>query len=217
MIRALLRVDIGLVDGDADAFRDVVEVVTDDLAALGRVLEAAHAAPVVEAQASWRVERQHGAAILVARALPLAAEEQLGADLPVGHEVCSEEVLLDQRRVGQRAPDRVARRPDGHADGGRVRHEWAPFVAGSLERTWQHDERSACTNATEPRPKLGPAPGVLTRFAGVENGRFHPSAGIEPFVEHYWWVRWDVARPRVTEVLSYPSVHVVFESGAARV
>ena len=90
-------------------------------------------------------------------------------------------------------------------------------MTGSFERTWQHDERSACTNATEPRPKLGPAPGVLTRLAGVENGRFHPSAGIEAFVEHYWWVRWDVARPRVAEVLSYPSVHVVFESETARV
>jgi AraC-like DNA-binding protein len=36
-------------------------------------------------------------------------------------------------------------------------------------------------------------------------------------VEHYWWVTWNVAAPTVSEVLSYPSVHVVFEGSEARV
>ena len=76
----------------------------------------------------------------------------------------------------------------------------------------------ACTNATEPRPRLEPSPGVLYPLApGVEVGRFWPSTELEPFVEHYWWVRWDVETPFVSEVLSYPSVHVVFEENAARV
>jgi AraC-like DNA-binding protein len=52
---------------------------------------------------------------------------------------------------------------------------------------------------------------------GVELGRFWPSTELEPFVEHYWWVRWDVETPFVSEVLSYPSVHVVFEGNAARI
>jgi AraC-like DNA-binding protein len=76
----------------------------------------------------------------------------------------------------------------------------------------------ACTNATGPRPRLEPSPGVLYPLAlGVELGRFWPSTELEPFVEHYWWVRWDVETPFVSEVLSYPSVHVVFEGNAARI
>jgi AraC-like DNA-binding protein len=76
----------------------------------------------------------------------------------------------------------------------------------------------ACTNATEPRPRLEPSPGVLYPLAqGVTVGRFWPSSELEPFVEHYWWVRWDVQAPSVSEVLSYPCVHVVFEGNSARV
>ncbi len=77
---------------------------------------------------------------------------------------------------------------------------------------------AACRNATAPRPKLEPSPGVLYPLApGVEVGRLWPSTPLEPFVEHYWWVRWDVEAPFVSEVLSYPSVHVVFEGHAARI
>lgn len=36
-------------------------------------------------------------------------------------------------------------------------------------------------------------------------------------MEHYWWVRWSVEEPRVSEVLSYPSVHVVFEGADAQI
>jgi AraC-like DNA-binding protein len=76
----------------------------------------------------------------------------------------------------------------------------------------------ACTNATEPVPKSEPTRGVLYRPAtGVANGRFVPRAELSPFVEHYWWVRWDVTEPHVSEVLSFPSVHVVFEGLEARI
>lgn len=53
--------------------------------------------------------------------------------------------------------------------------------------------------------------------AGVETGRLSPSDALSAFVEHYWWVRWELAEPRVNEVLTYPSVHVVFEGDEARV
>ncbi len=52
---------------------------------------------------------------------------------------------------------------------------------------------------------------------GVEHGRLAPSEELADFIEHYWWVRWNVASPSVSEVLSYPSVHVVCEGDEARV
>ena len=52
---------------------------------------------------------------------------------------------------------------------------------------------------------------------GGEHGRLRPSQDLADFVEHYWWVRWDVPEPYVSEVLSYPSVHVVYEGDEARV
>jgi AraC-like DNA-binding protein len=52
---------------------------------------------------------------------------------------------------------------------------------------------------------------------GVANGRISPSRDVAPWVEHYWWVRWDVAEPQVAEVLSYPSLHVTFEGTDARI
>lgn len=51
----------------------------------------------------------------------------------------------------------------------------------------------------------------------MHHGRLGPSADLAEFVEHYWWVRWSVASPSVSEVLSYPSVHVVCERDEARV
>jgi AraC-like DNA-binding protein len=57
------------------------------------------------------------------------------------------------------------------------------------------------------RPVLGPN----------QHLRFEPSADLAPFVEHYWFVCWDVAEPRVAEVLSHPSVHLVLERGDSSV
>ena len=59
--------------------------------------------------------------------------------------------------------------------------------------------------------------GVLAFPSGAEHGRLPPSVDVSDFVEHYWWVRWNVAQPCVSEVLSYPSVHVVYEGDEARV
>lgn len=79
-------------------------------------------------------------------------------------------------------------------------------------------QSEACKNATEPRPKTEPVPGVLyDNPAGVENGRLWPSDALSAFVEHFWWVRWRVTEPRSADVLSYPSVHVVFEGEGARI
>jgi AraC-like DNA-binding protein len=85
--------------------------------------------------------------------------------------------------------------------------------------SWRSSRGAACTNATElPKPKLEPARGVLYPHPpGVQVGRFWPSPELAAFVEHYWWVRWQVAQPQIQEVLSYPSVHVVFEGADARI
>jgi AraC-like DNA-binding protein len=84
-------------------------------------------------------------------------------------------------------------------------------------RTCPSPPGGACTNATEPQPKLGKPRGPLLQPAGTETGRFSPSAELAPFVEHYWWVRWELERPEVAAVLSYPSVHVTFEGSDARI
>jgi AraC-like DNA-binding protein len=78
-----------------------------------------------------------------------------------------------------------------------------------------------CTNATGSDPKNGEPTetprGVLVFPPGVEHGRLRPSPDLSDFIEQYWWVRWNVAEPAVSEVLSYPSVHVVCEGADARV
>ena len=55
------------------------------------------------------------------------------------------------------------------------------------------------------------------RSKAVQTGRVSPSEPLAPFVEHYWWVRWDLAEPQTSEVLSYPSVHVTFEGDVAQI
>lgn len=88
-------------------------------------------------------------------------------------------------------------------------------------RTSQLAAPAACKNATEPEAAAGPQPkpgkprGPLVRPPGVANGRVSPSSDLATWVEHYWWVRWDVAEPQVAEVLSYPSLHVTFERDEA--
>lgn len=51
---------------------------------------------------------------------------------------------------------------------------------------------------------------------GVEHGRVLPSGDLAWLVEHFWWVSWDLEEPAVSEVLSYPSIHVVLEGGDVR-
>ncbi len=75
----------------------------------------------------------------------------------------------------------------------------------------------ACTNAIEPQPKLDKPRGPLVRPFGTHTGRISPSGELAAFVEHYWWVRWELEAPEVAEVLSYPSIHVTFEGRDARI
>lgn len=58
--------------------------------------------------------------------------------------------------------------------------------------------------------------GILHRKAGAHNyrlSRFTPSPDLAPFIEHYWGVAWDLRGkpPQQQQVLSHPSVHLVFE------
>ncbi|NHO28451.1 helix-turn-helix domain-containing protein [Acetobacter farinalis] len=73
----------------------------------------------------------------------------------------------------------------------------------------------ACKNPTEAPPSLDRA--ILSLPAGISTGRIVPSADLAPVVEHFWWVRWDTAEELVSEVLPYPSVHIVFEKQDATV
>ncbi len=70
------------------------------------------------------------------------------------------------------------------------------------------------------RPKLVPPRGILhLRLQAAEPGygRFWPCAELEPFVEHFWTVAWDVPEPVIRETLPHPSVHLVFEAGRGHV
>jgi AraC-like DNA-binding protein len=69
------------------------------------------------------------------------------------------------------------------------------------------------------RRKTDPPRGVLkTTRAGeprFRHERYHPSADLEPYVEHYWLVEWDLRGrpPHRAATLPHPSVHMVFEPG----
>jgi AraC-like DNA-binding protein len=45
------------------------------------------------------------------------------------------------------------------------------------------------------------------------HARYHPSPDLEPYVEHYWSVEWDLrgVAPERAETLPHPSVHMIFE------
>jgi AraC-like DNA-binding protein len=72
------------------------------------------------------------------------------------------------------------------------------------------------------RPRLDAPRGVLQRRAPegrIAHERFAPSPALEPFVQHFWTVRWDLRGepPVLAETLPHPCVHVVFERGQGRV
>src|SRR5687767_11348823 len=67
------------------------------------------------------------------------------------------------------------------------------------------------------RRKTAAPRGVLKTAAAdpqrYQHARYHPSADLEPFVEHYWSVQWDLRGrpPDRAETLPHPSVHMIFE------
>jgi hypothetical protein len=67
------------------------------------------------------------------------------------------------------------------------------------------------------RRKTAPPRGVLKTAAVAperyQHARYHASADLEPYVEHYWSVQWDLRglAPEQAETLPHPSVHMIFE------
>jgi AraC-like DNA-binding protein len=65
-------------------------------------------------------------------------------------------------------------------------------------------------------------PGILHARAAHDHFRYAqptPAAGLTPFVEHYWIVRWDLTGrdPYTQWVLPYPSVNITFTPGRCRI
>ncbi|MFD8969449.1 DUF6597 domain-containing transcriptional factor [Streptomyces sp. NPDC059568] len=48
-------------------------------------------------------------------------------------------------------------------------------------------------------------------FARVRFRRREPAPALRPYLEHYWLIDWDLARPYVSHVVPHPSVNVVFQ------
>jgi len=67
-----------------------------------------------------------------------------------------------------------------------------------------------------------PTRGVLRQKKSYQKSvhhRFFANSKLEPFVEHYWSVSWDLSNqdPYLAETLPYPSVHIVFQEGKTQV
>ncbi len=73
-----------------------------------------------------------------------------------------------------------------------------------------------------PKEKSDPPRGVLNRQSAADHfnlERFYPGGEMEFFVEHYWAVEWDLRgmEPFEQQILSHPSVHLVFEKGNTKI
>ena len=66
-------------------------------------------------------------------------------------------------------------------------------------------------------PAPEPVRGLLPGGAPIVHLRVAPPAALAAVVAHFWWVRWSLEHPVRQEVLSHPTVHVVFEGGRAQV
>lgn len=69
-----------------------------------------------------------------------------------------------------------------------------------------------------PKQKSEPARGILNHRGGTDNftlWRYHPCEDLSFFIEHFWIVKWDLIEeePFKQDVLSHPSVQLVFEQG----
>jgi AraC-like DNA-binding protein len=75
-------------------------------------------------------------------------------------------------------------------------------------------------NAHMNRRKTDPPRGVLKTATADprrhRHARYHASPDLEPFIEHFWSVQWDLRGlpPERAETLPHPSVHLIFERGA---
>ncbi|MFF9915794.1 DUF6597 domain-containing transcriptional factor [Streptomyces sp. NPDC013457] len=49
---------------------------------------------------------------------------------------------------------------------------------------------------------------LLTR---VRFRRHEPAPGLRPYLEHYWFIDWDLSEPYASHVVPHPSVNVVFQ------
>lgn len=71
------------------------------------------------------------------------------------------------------------------------------------------------------KSKSEPPRGVLNQKRGdlIGLSRYHPNRNLAYFIEHYWIVTWDLQgkEPYEQDVLSHPSVHLVFEKGNTRI
>lgn len=74
------------------------------------------------------------------------------------------------------------------------------------------------------RRKTDPPRGILKTDVAdrqrYRHERYHPSPDLDPYVEHYWVVEWDLRgqAPERAETLPHPSVHMVFErDGRSRI
>lgn len=73
-------------------------------------------------------------------------------------------------------------------------------------------------NTIMQRTSAPPARGLLNMPAAPEHHcRWLPEKQLAPFVEHFWFVSWDlVGQPaQLVSTLPHPSVHLVFEHGRA--
>jgi AraC-like DNA-binding protein len=71
--------------------------------------------------------------------------------------------------------------------------------------------------SSSPRPKHDKLVGLLHPIVEpvVRLTRYHPSEDLAPFIEHYWFVRWDLGDgpPRDQDTLPHPCVHLAVEPG----
>lgn len=70
--------------------------------------------------------------------------------------------------------------------------------------------------ASAPRGILRQRVAQGPRAGDTEHRRILPTAALSDWVAHFWWVRWDLPEPFVTETLPHPSVHVTFELQAGQ-
>src|SRR5262249_48515419 len=74
------------------------------------------------------------------------------------------------------------------------------------------------------RRKTDPPRGILKTTVAdrqrYRHERYYPSPDLDPYVEHYWVVEWDLRgqAPEMAETLPHPSVHMIFEqNGLSRI